>query len=399
MSVYRDKRSQYWQYEFQIKGHRFYGSTRSDNEREARAIEEEEKRKARANVEHWIAASREPLTLKRACDRWWDEHGQNLADLKIKSALDRIVEILGGKIQLHDIVDDTVAHLVAERRRDRRRDRTVVEKGKPKILYRAITNSTVNRTLDLLRRVMRRAKENWNTALPNEPTWKKHRLKPKKRPVRELLASEEKRLDQVEDFDFVELRRFAIITGLRRQNLLLKWSQVNFEHGTISIVTKGDEPRIMPLSREAYAILWRRRGHHKEFVFTYKAKRTWKNRTRKGRKLGDLVKGQRYPITAAGFSSHKDRAWSKADVDARIHDLRHTAGMRTLRTTGNLRIVQELLGHSTIAVTSEFYTGATVEDVREAMERTAEAQQRQRELLEAIERQTPKAIENKGGDE
>ncbi|WP_338826754.1 site-specific integrase [Bradyrhizobium sp. 27S5] len=398
MSVYRHTQSPFWHFDFQIKGYRFSGSTECESESDARAAEAQEKDRARELVAGWIAARRGPLTLERACERWWDEHGQNLADLKIKSALDRIVEIIGGKTLLQDIIDDTVANLVAERRKDRRRDRTVVDKGRAKILYRQITPSTVNRTMDLLRRVMRRAKENWNAVLPNEPTWKKHRLKQKKRPVREILPSEELRLDEAENFDFIELRRFAIITGLRRQNLLLTWPQVNFELGTISVVTKGDEPRIIPLSREAYAILWRRRGHHPKFVFTYKAQRTWKNRTRKGRKLGDLVKGERYPITATGFASNKKRKWEKAGVDARIHDLRHTTGMRTLRATGNLRIVQELLGHSTIAITSEFYTGATVDDVRAAMERTAEAQQRQREQLDQLE-QTPKAIENKGDDE
>lgn len=391
MSVYQHAKSRFWHFDFQIKGYRFSGSTECESESDARAAETEEKARARELVAGWISAGRGPLTLQRACDRWWDEHGQHLADLKIKSALDRIVEIIGGKTLLQDIIDDTVATLVAERRKDRRRDRTIVDNGKAKILYRQITPSTVNRTLDLLRRVMRRAKENWNAILPKEPTWKKHRLKQKKRPVRELLPSEETSIDQVESLDYAELRRFAIITGLRRQNLLLTWTQVNFELGTISVMTKGGTPRIIPLSREAYAILWRRRGHHPEYVFTYKAQRTWKNRTRNGRKLGDIVKGQRYPITATGFASNKKRKWVKVGVDARIHDLRHTTGMRTLRATGNLRIVQKQLGHSTIAITSEFYTDATLEDLRAAMEATAAHQ--------PATPAAPKAAENKGGNE
>jgi integrase len=54
-------------------------------------------------------------------------------------------------------------------------------------------------------------------------------------------------------------------------------------------------------------------------------------------------------------------------------DLRHTTGSRTLRKTGNLKVVQTLLGHSTIAITAEFYANVTVEDVRAAMEATAAA--------------------------
>jgi site-specific recombinase XerD len=45
--------------------------------------------------------------------------------------------------------------------------------------------------------------------------------------------------------------------------------------------------------------------------------------------------------------------------------------MRTLRATGNLRIVQKILGHTDIAITAKFYTDATVDDMRSAMEATA----------------------------
>jgi len=48
--------------------------------------------------------------------------------------------------------------------------------------------------------------------------------------------------------------------------------------------------------------------------------------------------------------------WQKAGVTERIHDLRHTTGMRTLRKTGNLKTVQKLLGHSGIATTRGFFT-------------------------------------------
>src|SRR6266566_4693851 len=68
---------------------------------------------------------------------------------------------------------------------------------------------------------------------------------------------------------------------------------------------------------------------------------------------------------------HQGRRAAHAAADARIHDLRHTTGMRTLRKTGNLRVVQKILGHTDIAITAKFYTDATVEDMRAAMEATA----------------------------
>jgi HK97 family phage portal protein len=115
--------------------------------------------------------------------------------------------------------------------------------------------------------------------------------------------------------------------------------------------------------------VWAERGRHPTWVFTYVAQRNWKP----SRRAPDgLIKGERYPVTYAGLTSHHRRAWVRAGVKARYHDLRHTAGMRTLRSTGNLKVTQKLLGHSDIATTSKFYVDALVDDVREAMETTAQ---------------------------
>jgi integrase len=367
MSIYRDPRSPYYRYDFQISGYRFSGSTKLRDERDAAAFEEARKAEARRIVEQIRAAGAEPLTLQAACDRWWAEHGLILSDAKIKSALDRLVEIIGGKTFLHAINDDVVSRMVEERRKDVRRDRTIKDGDERTILYRPITPTTVNRTIALLRRVVSRARDNWNAAIVKAPAWERHFLKEKRRHVRELSAAEEATLDHVEDIDFAELRRFAIITGLRRRDLILTWPQVDFELGVIRVITKGGVPRTLPLTREAYAILWKRRSQHPVYVFTFKAQRTWKKHPKTGEAR---IKGQRYPISYHGIGSNK-RKWTKAGVDARIHDLRHTTGMRTLRKTGNLRVVQKILGHTDIAITAKFYTDATVEDMRAAMEATA----------------------------
>lgn len=366
MSIYRGKRSPFWQFDFEIGGYRFSGSTKLADKHDAATFEKNEKIKARVIVADIIRTNSAPLTIGNACSRWWSEHGQHLNDPDLEARLAWLAAALGPATPLHAITNDTVSRLVELRRRDvRKAGRT--DKGKQ--LYRPITARTVNKTtVSLLRRVLRRARENWNATLPNEPTWKKHWLKETKRPIRELMPSEETRLDAIEDSDFADVRRFAIITGLRRGNVLLKKSQVNFEQATIAIIGKGGIPRILPLSKEAYAILWRRQNHPTEHVFTFVAERT-----RKCPKTGKkFIKGERYPITYYGLGSNK-RKWSKAGVEARIHDLRHTTGMRVLRATGNLKAVQKILGHSDIAITAKFYTDALLEDQRAAMETTAAA--------------------------
>jgi hypothetical protein len=128
-----------------------------------------------------------------------------------------------------------------------------------------------------------------------EPIWKKHLLKQIKRPIREITRAEETQLNEIEDADFADLRRFAIITGLRRHNLLVTRAQVDFELAIVRVVTKGGVPRILPLSQEAYQILWRRRNHHETHFFTFVAQRT-----RKCPKTGkEFIKGERYvPVSA-----------------------------------------------------------------------------------------------------
>lgn len=62
---------------------------------------------------------------------------------------------------------------------------------------------------------------------------------------------------------------------------------------------------------------------------------------------------------------------SKAGViDYRFHDNRHTAVTRLLRATGNLRLVQRLLGHSNIETTTK-YAHVTDGDLAAGMLATA----------------------------
>jgi hypothetical protein len=75
----------------------------------------------------------------------------------------------------------------------------------------------------------------------------------------------------------------------------------------------------------------------------------------------------------------------------RLHDTRHTTGQRTLRTTGNLKLVQTLLRHTEIRTTAKFYTDATMTDLRAGMENTESQKKSQTQNLAAT-----KPMEEKG---
>ncbi|MGU3540044.1 tyrosine-type recombinase/integrase [Methylobacterium sp. A54F] len=368
MSVYKPKGSPYYHYDFQRGGHRFFGTTQQTERRLAEAVERGEKKKAEAQVRTDKRRAGGPMSFDVACALYWDQVGQHIETAaETERNLDRLVDWIGKDTPVAEITDDTVARLVARRRGEFRRGRKQLGLVSPGQVNRSVTQ--------LLRRVLTRARKVWKQSLPEEPNWTEHMLEEPRERVRELSYGEEARLDEVERADYRPARLFAQITGLRRREVVsLTWPQVDFDAEVLRVVGKGDKPHIIPITPDLHALLRPLRAHHPTHVFTYVCQRT-KREPRSGR---ELVAGERYPITYWGLGSQMRRSLDKADVtDFRIHDLRHTGATRTLRATGNLKLVQKLLNHSSLRVT-EKYAHASLDDLREAMKQTAADDHRRR---------------------
>jgi hypothetical protein len=172
MSVFKVRNSPYYQFDFQYKNHRFYGSTEETSERKAREFEDAQKAKAKRIVADAIAAGRKPMTVGAACDRWWAEVGKHGNDPDLERALEWLKSQIGPQVFLHDVSNDILWQAVEARRMHVKRA-GVNAKGVQ--LYRPISNRTVNKTVtSLLSRVFTRAKENWNATILNPPNWGKH---------------------------------------------------------------------------------------------------------------------------------------------------------------------------------------------------------------------------------
>ncbi len=118
----------------------------------------------------------------------------------------------------------------------------------------------------------------------------------------------------------------------------LKWQDIAWANGVIIIVGKGDKERTVLLSDRCRKLL----AEHRQ------------------KAGGNLAAGLIFanPKTGRPYGTQQ-KAWKRAGQSAGVkinpHLLRHAFATYTLEATGDLRVVQTELGHSSIAM-SEIYT-------------------------------------------
>src|SRR4051812_41762077 len=110
MSVFKSKKSEpYYWYGFQINGHRFHGSTRCTNRKEAEKIEAAERERAKVHVKA-AKISAVSLAIDHVAARFWNEVGQHHAGQDATSKnLARLVSYFGPTTPMTDIDDIAVA--------------------------------------------------------------------------------------------------------------------------------------------------------------------------------------------------------------------------------------------------------------------------------------------------
>jgi integrase len=353
MSVFKRKNAKEYSYDFIVGGERFSGNTGATNQREAKR--EEDRLKAEARKELEAGRPRADMTFEDVALLWMQEIGQHhknaLTSLK---DLERLVDRVGAKTLVSQIGNDLVARVVAQRRMDKR------NVGNGKRDYGLVSNATVNRsTTELLQKILRRAAKIKKCPV-QDIEWGEHRLKEPKERVREASNREERLLYGQLSKGYDTAVRFAIMAGCRLEELTgMTWAKVDFFTRIFSVTGKNGDTRTIPMSQALFDLLFAQQGCHTEHVFTYVARRTYKDR--------GLVKGQRYPLTYYGLQSAFRRAVPKAGIiDLHMHDMRHTAATRTLRVS-NIRVVQHLLGHADVTTTAK-YAHAQAEDIRAALD-------------------------------
>jgi integrase/recombinase XerC len=145
--------------------------------------------------------------------------------------------------------------------------------------------------------------------------------------------------DAIRDRAILEL---LYSSGLRVSELVsLRWSDLDLTDGSVRVVGKGSKTRIVPVggkAREALTNL-----HESESV---------------ARSDEPIFRGRNGATISAALVRRRVRHWAKErGIDRRVypHLLRHSFASHMLESSGDLRAVQELLGHADIG-TTQIYT-------------------------------------------
>ena len=143
--------------------------------------------------------------------------------------------------------------------------------------------------------------------------------------------------------------------GLRAGELVgLREGDVDLEGGLVRCVGKGDKERVVPMGAAAAAALGRYlQSGRRELL--------------RGRRRAELFLNARgAPLTRQGLDYRLRKILARADMSgqASAHTFRHSFATHLLAGGADLRSVQEMLGHASVA-TTQLYTHVTVEHLRE----------------------------------
>ncbi|HXB81679.1 MAG TPA: site-specific integrase [Bradyrhizobium sp.] len=370
MSVYSDKRSPYYQFDFQIEGHRFHGSTKCTSRKDALKFEAAEQERARAQIKA-ARRAKASLAIDDVADRLWNDQAQYDAEPKAtETNLARLIEYFGEAKSLTAIDHSEAKKLVAWRRGHRVSRRGKLTKDKREALP-LISNATVNRsTTKVLQRLFAFAKAE-GAVFDNESKWEELLLSEPVERIRELQDDEARAIDDAMRADYEPFFAFVRASGMRlKECVTLNWAEVNFGTRQIVRTGKGGRRITFPITDAIREILFPLQQHHDEHVFTYVCASTNK-RTGK-------VRGERYPISYNGTKSAWQRIRAEAGVEGfRFHDFRHDFGSKLLRDSGNVKLVQKALNHADIKSTLR-YAHVLDDDVAVAIERVAKSRKKSR---------------------
>ncbi len=133
-------------------------------------------------------------------------------------------------------------------------------------------------------------------------------------------------------------------SGLRVSELAeLTWNRLDPKEGLVRVVGKGNRERLVPVGRHALSALQAWRAIHHSITGADQAK------------IFTSLKGR--PLTVRAIQKRVAYWSDRQGLDQRVHphQIRHSFASHILESSGDLRAVQELLGHANLS-TTQIYT-------------------------------------------
>ena len=194
-------------------------------------------------------------------------------------------------------------------------------------------NATVNRTLEVIRAILRRCVNEWEW-LDRVPRIRM--LKEPTRRVRFLSREEAQRLLLELPSHLADMAAFSLATGLRRANVTgLLWTQVDLVRKVAWIhpdQAKARKAIPVPLNAEAVNMIRAQLGRHPTHVFSY----------------------QGNPITQVSTKAWYAALERAGITDFRWHDLRHTWASWHVQQGTPLHALQELGGWESVEMVRRY---------------------------------------------
>ncbi len=299
MALY--KRNETWWISISHNGQRIQRSTGTTNK--VAAQEYHDKFKA----ELWAITkldSKAVYSWRDAVVRWLRENGHKRSIKDDKTHLRWLDKYLKS-YQLHEITRDLLEVVAIKKE----------ETG--------VCPTTVNRMLEVIRAILRKAQTEWEW-IDKIPVFRMRHVE--KQRIRWLTVEEANRLLNELPPHLRDMADFSLSTGLRASNVTgLQWQNVDMIKGHAWIhpdQAKANKAIPVPLNDNALEVLKARKGDHPQYVFTFK----------------DNPIGQ-----------CNTKAWKKALARAGIenfrwHDLRHTWASWHVQNGTSLQELQQLGG-------------------------------------------------------
>ncbi len=159
---------------------------------------------------------------------------------------------------------------------------------------------------------------------------------------------------KIYDYRNIAMLETLYATGVRVSELCnIKLSDINYDDCTIKIFGKGKKERIVPINESSYNALIDYINNYRPFLLKSKTSEFV------------FINNFGNPISRVGFFKILKKLCSDAGIqkDVSPHTLRHSFATHLLNNGANLRVIQQLLGHSNIT-TTQIYSHLSNESLK-----------------------------------